>query len=72
MKTEPSKELIEVDNLTAKVRVSRVVDATGWSQYVSHKNALKLHRVHRALKAGDIEAAGKDAEVFELGLAAAG
>ena len=66
MTTESSTELIEVGNHLAKVRVNLIVDESGWSPYFSHEDALKLNRVRRALKAGDIMAASREAEVFEL------
>ena len=63
---EHSFENVQVGNYYAKVPVDLITDETGWSPYLSHEDAMKLTRVRRALRAGDVEAAKREAQVFEL------
>lgn len=63
---ERSFENVQVGSYFAKVPVNLIVDETGWSPYLSHEDAMKLTRVRRALKAGDVAAAKREAQVFEL------
>ena len=63
---EHSFENVQVGNYYAKVPVDLIADETGWSPYLSHEDAMKLTRVRRALKAGDVESAKREAKVFEL------
>ena len=63
---ERTTRLIEVGSYAARVEIDLEYDDTGWSPYVSHADALKIERVRRALKAGDIATAKTEAEVFEL------
>jgi len=66
MKTETSIKLVQYGNLVAKVLVTLIHDETGWSPYISHEDMLKLDDAREALKRGDIAAAGRYGEVFEL------
>jgi hypothetical protein len=63
---ETTTKLVQIGDYVAKVKVDLIVDDTGWSPFLSHEDALKLDRVRSALKSGDIEAAKRDADVFEL------
>jgi hypothetical protein len=63
---ERATEFIQIGNYLAKVSVDLIVDETGWSPYLSHEDALKLTRVRRALQTGDVAAAKREAQVFEL------
>ena len=53
-------------NLMAEVKVTSIPDDGAWGPYLSLDDANRLERVKRALKSGDVEAALKDATVFEL------
>ena len=53
-------------NLLAEVKVTLIPDDDAWGPYLSLEDANKLERVKKALKAGDVEAASKDAAVFEV------
>ena len=53
-------------NLMAEVKVTSIPDDGAWGPYLSLDDANKLERVRKALKAGDVEAASKDAKVFEV------
>jgi hypothetical protein len=53
-------------NLMAEVKVAVIPDDGSWGPYLSLDDANKLERVKKALKAGDIATAAKDAEVFEV------
>ncbi len=66
MKTEPSIKLVEQGNLVAKVPVTLIHDETGWSPYLSHEDMLKLDDVREALRRGDVAAAARFGQVFEL------
>ena len=48
------------------MRVDLIPDDGAWGPYLSHEDAMKLSRVRRALRAGNIETAKRDAQVFEL------
>ena len=64
--TNTVAELIQEGDFVAKVSVDLIADDGAWGPYFSHDDAKKLSRVARALRAGDIEAAKREAEVFEL------
>ncbi|MCX7305527.1 MAG: hypothetical protein NTV73_14540 [Hyphomicrobiales bacterium] len=66
MKTEPSVKLVGQGNLVAKVPVTLIHDETGWSPYLSHNDMLKLDDVREALRRGDVTAAARFGQVFEL------
>jgi hypothetical protein len=53
-------------NLMAEVKVTSIPDDGAWGPYLSLDDASKLERVNRALLLGDVEAASKDAMVFEV------
>lgn len=66
MKKETSVKLVQEGNFVAKIRVTLIHDETGWSPYISHEDMLKLDDAREALKRGDIAAAARHGEVFEL------
>jgi len=66
MKTEKSTRLVEEGNFVAKVSVTLLHDDSGWSPYLSHEDMLKLDDVREALRRGDIDAAARHGQVFEL------
>ena len=53
-------------NLMAEVEVQLIPDDSAWGPYLSLEDMRKLERVNKALKAGDIETASRDAKVFEV------
>ena len=66
MKIEKSTRLVEEGNFVARVSVTLLHDGSGWSPYLSHEDMLKLDDVREALRRGDIDAAAKEAKVYEL------
>ena len=58
-------------NLLAEVTVNLAPDDGAWGPYLSLDDAEKLERVNDALKRGDVNAAAKEAKIFEI-LALAG
>ena len=72
MKTEPDEQttkFVHVGDYIAELDVELIYDSdssTGWGPYVSHEDALKLDRLRRALKHGDIPAAAREARVYRV------
>jgi hypothetical protein len=60
------KRLVHVGKYVAEVEVENIPDDEAWGPYLSLDDALKLERIENALKAGDLKAASKEANVFEL------
>lgn len=50
----------------ASVKVERIEAESGWAPYLRVEDALKLDRVRRVLRKGDLEAAGAVATVYRL------
>jgi hypothetical protein len=50
----------------AAVEVEWLESETGWSPYLSLQDAQKLDDVREALRRGDIKAAGRVAQVYQL------
>ena len=66
MSTRKIVKLLHDGAYVAKVEVELIEDDHEWSPSYSLADALKLERVQKALKDGDIEAAAREAKVFEL------
>jgi hypothetical protein len=64
--TQAVTELLREGTYIAEVRVNLIPDNGAWGPYFSLEDAEKLSRVQCALRMGDIEAAKRDAEVFEV------
>jgi len=60
------KRLVHVGKYVAEVEVENIPDDDAWGPYLSLADALKLERVEKALKAGDLKAVGREARVYEL------
>ena len=60
------KRLVHAGGYVAEVTVESIPDDDAWGPYLSLEDAKKLQRVEKALKAGDLKAASKEARVFEL------
>jgi hypothetical protein len=60
------KRLVHVGKYVAEVEVENIPDDEAWGPYLSIDDALKLERVEKALKAGDLKSAGAEARVYEL------
>jgi hypothetical protein len=60
------KRLVHVVKYVAEVEVENIPDDEAWGPYLSLDDALKLERVEKALRAGDLKAAGNEARVYEL------
>lgn len=58
--------LIREGGYLAEVDVELLDDIDSWAPHLSLEDSLKLDRVRRALKAGDIKAAAKDARIFDV------
>ena len=63
--------LVRVGKYVAEVDVENIPDDEAWGPYLSIDDALKLERVEKALKAGDLKSAALEARVYELKLVAA-
>jgi len=61
-----SKQLIHEGKFAAEISIDLIEDETGWSPYVLPADIEKIDRVRLALRRGDVEAAAKEAKVFEL------
>ena len=62
-------KLVDEGAYIAKVPVTlfyELDDPTDWGPYLSADDALKLDEVRQALRGGDITAAARHGEVFEL------
>ena len=60
------KRLVHAGKYVAEVEVENIPDDDAWGPYLSLDDALKLERVEKALKAGNLKAAGREARVYEL------
>ncbi|NMG38630.1 hypothetical protein GRZ55_05150 [Chelativorans sp. ZYF759] len=68
-KSEQVTRLVDEGAYIAKVPVTLIYepdDPTDWGPYLSADDALKLDEVRQALRRGDITAAARHGEVFEL------
>ena len=66
---EQVTRLVEEGGYVANIPVTLIYEAddhTGWGPYLSAEDALKLDEVRSALQRGDIAAAARHGEVFEL------
>ena len=57
---------VHAGRYAAEVDVELIPDDDAWGPYLSMDDALKLERIQIALERGDIEAASREARVFEL------
>lgn len=60
------KRMVHAGKYVAEVTVVSIPDDDAWGPYLSLDDALKLQRVEKALKAGDLKSASMDAAVYEL------
>ncbi len=58
--------LVHAGKYVAEVMVESIPDDEAWGPYLSIEDALKLERVEKALKDGDLKAASKEGKVYEL------
>ncbi len=58
--------LVHAGKYVAEVTVEKIPDDGAWGPYLSLADALKLERVVKALREGDLKAASKDAKVYEM------
>ena len=66
MAVRTSTRLVRVGTYLAEVTVESIPDDDAWGPYLSVEDAKKLQRVEKALKAGDLKSASKEAPVYEL------
>ena len=59
-------KLVREGNYVAEVEMELIESGTGWSPYLSLEDAYKLDDVRDALRRGDLEHAGRLAQVFTL------
>ena len=64
--TKTVTKRVRAGNYMAEVKVELIPDDGAWGPYLSAEDAMKLDRVRQALKNGDIAAAAKESQVFEL------
>lgn len=60
------EKFIHVGSFVAKVEVGLVYDDDSWSPCLSLEDARKLDKIRMALQEGDIQAAAKYAQIFQL------
>ncbi len=58
--------LVHAGKYVAEVTIESIPDDGAWGPYLSLEDALKLERVEKALRDGDLRAASKDAKVYEM------
>ena len=63
---ESEVNFVRVGNYLAEVDVAFIYNDHEWSPYLSIENVRKLEDVQRALKRGDLVAAGRRARVYQL------
>ncbi len=61
-----SVKMIREGDYIAEVSVEMICDETGWSPYLSVRDAEKLDKVRDALRNGNIGMAGRIARIFKL------
>jgi hypothetical protein len=66
MTTRHQVKLVHEGEYAAEVDVELVEDESGWSPYLSVKDALKLDEVREALRLGHLQKARALARVFQL------
>ncbi len=66
MTTRHHTKLVHEGNYAAEVEVDLIEDNTGWSPYISLKDAYKLDDVRDALRRRDVKSASRSARVFSL------
>jgi hypothetical protein len=59
-------KIVHEGKYAAEIPVELIEDSGGWSPYLSTVDAAKLDAVRKALRAGDVAAATKHGQVFEL------
>jgi hypothetical protein len=58
--------LVRAGKYVAEVEVERNPDDNPLGPYLSPADAIKLERVEKALRRGDLKAASQDAKVYEM------
>ena len=66
MRRRSGIKFVREGEYAADVPVEFIEDETGWSPYLLPEDAYKLDDVRKALRAGDLESAGRFARVFRL------
>jgi hypothetical protein len=66
MSSRMVNRLVHAGKYVAEVTVESIPDDEAWGPYLSIEDAMKLQRVEKALKAGDLKAASREAKVYEL------
>ena len=72
MSTKRHTKFVREGRYAAEVDVDLIEEGNGWSPYLSVDDARKLDEVRDALRRGDIEAASRNARVFNLTPVSAG
>ena len=57
---------VHAGRFAAAVEIEDIPDDGAWGPYISFDDAMKLERVQKALAAGDLKAAGREARVYEM------
>jgi hypothetical protein len=66
MSSRTVNRLVHAGKYVAEVTVESIPDDEAWGPYLSIEDAMKLQRVEKALQAGDLKAASKEAKIYEL------
>jgi hypothetical protein len=64
--TRKTTRLVHNDGYAAEVEVNLIDDDGAWGPYLSVQDVEKLERVRKALGAGKLAEAAKEARVFEM------
>jgi non-homologous end joining protein Ku len=60
------EKFIHVGSFVARVEVDLIYNESSWSPCLSLKDAQKLDEIRMALQKGDIKAAARKAQIFQL------
>jgi hypothetical protein len=66
MKRRKKNKYIHEGQYVAEVQVELIEDESGWSPYINFEDANKLDDAREALRQGDLEAASKYGQIYEL------
>lgn len=66
MKGRKKTKYVHEGKYVAEVEVQLIEDETGWSPYLSVKDAYKLDDIRDALRWGDLESAARHGRIYEL------
>ena len=66
MRSRKTEKIIREGRYVAMVEIESLEDDHAWSPCYSLDDTMKMERVRKAMKDGDLKAAAREAKVFEL------